>query len=100
MANEKRLVDANALVQLLRGKLIAKYPCTFYFGLIAAADEIEKIPAVDAVEVVHGNWKYRMEYEDFVDADCSVCGNTSLYMYKYCPNCGAKMDGGKDNGKE
>ena len=47
----KRLIDAKEVIRLLRGKWISKYPCSFYFGLIAAADEIEKLPTVDAVEV-------------------------------------------------
>lgn len=47
-----RLIDADAAVKLLRGKCVAKYPLTFCTGLFAAADEISKLPTVDAVEVV------------------------------------------------
>ena len=47
-----RLIDADAAVKLLRGKCVAKYPVTFCIGLFAAADEIAKLPTVDAVEVV------------------------------------------------
>lgn len=51
MANEKRLIDKMEAVKLLRGKCVAKYPCTFLMGLLAAATEIEKSPEVDSVEV-------------------------------------------------
>ena len=55
---------------------------------------IERIKAVDAVEVVHGRWKE--PYRQYVV--CSECG-TGYVKYEfieranYCPNCGAKMDG-------
>ena len=52
MANEKRLIDANDAVKLLRGKCVAKYPNTFLLGILASASEVEQMPTVDAVEVV------------------------------------------------
>lgn len=55
--------------------------------------EIETSPAVDAVEVVHGQWIEKTGY-----AVCSVCLDEcwadSVLEYNFCPNCGAKMDGG------
>lgn len=46
------LIDRNDAIKLLRGEAVGKYPQSFYFGLFAAADEIRKLPTVDAVEVV------------------------------------------------
>ena len=46
-----RLIDANEAIQHLRGACVAKYPNTFMMGLFASADEIAKLPTVDAVEV-------------------------------------------------
>ena len=69
--------------------------------------DIEAAPTVDAVEVVHGRWE-EMHYEggilDGTNFDrCSVCGYERVFddpefktVFKYCPNCGAKMDGGAD----
>ena len=61
---------------------------------------IESVPAADVVPVVNGRWKqteapFMNEYEE-----CSVCGYRTVwgYRFNYCPNCGAKMDGGEDNG--
>lgn len=73
-------------------------PNCFTASLIANAQ------TVDAVEVVHGRWE-EMHYEggilDGTNFDrCSVCGYERVFddpalktVFKYCPNCGAKMDG-------
>ena len=60
---------------------------------------IDRIKPVDAVEVVHGRWDAEYEYEDFRHAHCSVCGEVSEYMYKYCPNCGAICEVAKNEQK-
>lgn len=49
---KQRLIDVNEAVKLLRGSCVARYPSTFLMGLFAAADEIAKLPTVDAVPVV------------------------------------------------
>ena len=51
-------------------------------------------PAVDAAPVVHGRWFY---HDDGV-ITCSECGNAESSDSYYCRYCGAKMDGGADNG--
>ena len=66
---------------------------------------IKSMPTIEAVPVVHGEW---LEQEDMMlDTyyDCSVCGESfttidgtpSDNLFNYCPNCGAKMDGGVKN---
>ena len=50
MADE--LISRQAAIKLLRGECVAKYPSSFCFGLSAAADELSKLPTVDAVGVV------------------------------------------------
>lgn len=59
--------------------------------------EIEAIPAADVVEVRHGRW---VDSEE--DGHLSICGVCNypvdrFYKTNYCPNCGAKMDGGADD---
>lgn len=60
--------------------------------------EINSIPAADVAPVVHGRWN--------ADETCSLCGEKSTegldatkwdyWLPSYCPNCGAKMDGGEE----
>ena len=57
------------------------------------------------IPVVHGKWEdkeviHKRCIEEWQSARCSACGkyHTTPYMYyfddfKFCPNCGAKMDG-------
>ena len=49
-------------------------------------------PTADVVEVKHGKWKKVYEiYPRYVCTSCKHLYNNK--GYKYCPNCGAKMDG-------
>ena len=57
---------------------------------------IDNLPAADVVEVRHGEWVVCGTFDDFIT--CSVCKSNKYpfgYDFKYCPECGAKMDGGK-----
>lgn len=56
------------------------------------------IPDGDVVEVKHGKWEIKTVRGES-ELYCSVCGNSSgiLYEYRFCPNCGAKMDLEDDN---
>lgn len=67
---------------------------------------IASTPTVDAVEVVHGRWIEEREIPSYSNknipvVECSKCRclfcdiiNVHSFMYHFCPNCGAKMDGG------
>ena len=69
--------------------------------------ELRDVPAADVAPVVHGEW-VRPHWKGSVFCyDCSVCGNEVIHqeyrwrdkkIYPICPWCGAKMDGGADNG--
>lgn len=88
-----RLIDADALGvgRCSRDVLPADY-CAGWNGLIRL---LEKAPTVDAVPVVHGRWDNMDGYK--TRKVCSECGwDVPEYgkFYSYCPNCGAKMDGG------
>lgn len=51
-------------------------------------------PAADVAPVVHGKWERSIYAEDFYR--CSECSSVWPRTSKFCPNCGAKMDGGAD----
>ena len=67
---------------------------------VSLAAAIHQTPAEDVAPVVHGNW-IRIDTDGEAISKCSVCKfpvSTFWNESNYCPNCGAKMDGGKDNG--
>lgn len=64
--------------------------------------------AADVAPVVHGRWISWEEAGNFVPSldrhECSVCHDAAQVLVNgfellsdYCPNCGAKMDGGNEN---
>lgn len=60
---------------------------------------LDRIPAADVAEVVHGQWiKDDFLSDDVNNAEkCSRCGELIGWfgnLPNYCPNCGAKMMGG------
>ena len=60
---------------------------------------IANAPSVDVVPVVHGRWIERRAPHAMGgnSAKCSACNKSVQYLgnpLNYCPNCGAKMDGG------
>ena len=68
-------------------------------GVCDSINAVEGVNIVDAVPVRHGRWL------DICKADgslreCSVCHGWQVhneeYIPKYCPDCGAKMDGDGD----
>jgi hypothetical protein len=62
-------------------------------------DGATNLPAADVAQVVHGEWLLRHEGRGHY-WECSVCHeNPCIYVTKhtkFCPNCGAKMDGDSD----
>ena len=72
-------------------------------GWNAAVKILKEAPTVDIQEVKHGEWKlcYEDWREQIAGDECSACGfqhyGTCISRYHYCPNYGAKMDGGKED---
>lgn len=70
------------------------------------ANDIMRFPRADVQPVKHGKWEEIEEYGGWGDTyfRCSVCGDewdldagTPIENgMKYCPNCGARMDGEKN----
>lgn len=63
---------------------------------------IAAFPSADVAPVVHGRWEHGYYcYEPATQCSvCKVClakGHRAEKQFTYCPNCGAKMDGGADH---
>lgn len=97
-----RLIDANALMGKVCGNCQQKdcvpdatdtvYGCMF-------AESVEEANTIEAEPVRHGRWtKDCCEYRYFY-YKCSACGFVNDARSKYCPHCGAKMNGGADNAR-
>lgn len=74
----------------------------YIFG-VDVVRRLHEVPAADVAPVVHGEW-YLLDDCANAGLYCSVCSrrvHREEFAYKklrskYCPHCGAKMDGGED----
>ena len=65
-------------------------------GLDRAQRAILDAPAADVAPVVHGRWLYHTLIDGHIHAECSECHKVRI-IDNFCPNCGAKMDGGDND---
>lgn len=90
-----RPIDADRALEIVRDQGIAHpnaYHLTNYATLI-----LREAPTIDVAPVVHGRWI--MHDDEFgLTCECSACHIETMGDGNYCPNCGAKMDGGVGNG--
>ena len=104
MENEKRLIDAN---EVPKNKFFLSRPT---LDKIAIREVLANCPTVDAVEVVHGEWIYHECVSSCDGAisgySCSKCCifvdeeifDMDEFHKDFCGHCGAKMDGGNEDG--
>lgn len=60
---------------------------------------IEVLPAADVAPVVHSRWEHKIRDDGENIGICHNCKYPVDWFWgqaKYCPNCGAKMDGGEE----
>ena len=79
-----------------RSALLAEYDRVHVGPPGGARKLMEEAPVVDAVRVQHRQWDRRRTFS--TDVICSGCGTLqttkdSQYKSRFCPGCGAKMDG-------
>lgn len=90
-------IDREAVLHAILGEPTESHYPSWY------AERIKALHAADVVPVVHGRWE-RDEDGDWYCTNCyevvAICesGRERTYRKPYCPNCGARMDGGADNG--
>lgn len=101
-----RLIDKYALkVELDAWARIIQNPD--HYMRADALHIIDTAPEIDAVPVVRGEWIAEQKGAEYCEFRCSACdgsvGQTDQFdetevkqfseWYKYCPTCGARMDG-------
>jgi hypothetical protein len=104
MANEKRMIDANALKFHYAKMLYPDGTASNGYHAFVTSVEVKDAPTVEAVEVVHGRWlktKESLGWSEVDCVECSICHESWLsdeddsfdYLehWHYCPNCGADM---------
>lgn len=106
-----RLIDADAL----KFTMLYKENWLRGTGVESPAvwkSDVDDMPTIDAVEVRHGRWVHvathemHDKYGGLVgEAYCSECElystqltNIGYVEYDYCPRCGARMDGRREDG--
>lgn len=102
MTDMPEYIDRKALQEMLNAKseMAQGTPKQVF---CAVAKMVELLPAADVVPVVHGEWERSPKQYSYYQYRCSACGcdnyshitrNGVVKVMKFCPNCGAKMDGG------
>lgn len=68
------------------------------FGMKNIKELINAIPAADVAPVGHGVWVCVNKIDPISGYRCSKCRRrVGFDLTPYCPNCGAKMDGGDND---
>ena len=84
---------------IAREKVLAKAaPVAGCFSNMISAYDVIMLPAADVAPVRHGRWVHTDLASHWHGKDeCSECiyheqDRSDLSSFRYCPNCGAKMD--------
>lgn len=59
---------------------------------------VADMPAADVAPVVHGRWIFgTANHREWMKCSECLVSQTPTGVFTYCPNCGARMDGGTGN---
>lgn len=100
--NEIRLIDANAASEKIIHD-ITIHADEVGIGIAAIVKAVaislrdeKDFPTIEAEHVRFGRWKTKVIHDTYC-YQCSYCNSVYIGDTHYCPNCGARMDGGADN---
>lgn len=104
-------IEREVVIRMLEAKADMCAASGYDAAFQNAAKMVKLIPEANVAPVVHAQWQHREG--DYAVARCDRCkqhfdttwnGVTAkeyfvkfAKAYKYCPNCGAKMDGGVED---
>ena len=87
-----RLIESNKVIPLVR-LMLMNHPKAD--AICENMQKIVDIHTIEAEPVVHGKWIDAREFcGDYMCSNCDALYGTN--KFNYCPNCGAKMDGGAE----
>lgn len=109
-----RYIDSDVLLAkykaIISDHIIDKWnekaaPASWAHAYLDFIDDIENVPTADVAPVRHGRWIVEKGSGEY--AVCSECKGKSgtqwdgvepiPLMTRYCPHCGARMDGGEND---
>lgn len=93
----KEYIEREAVIEIINSLNIA--------SALYAGRKIINLPPADVAPVRHGRWEERDDGFGGTYYHCSVCGEDWCTIdgtpaengMRYCPQCGAKMDGDADD---
>lgn len=111
METVSRYIDADILAELVEEEFdgLVVYDVPPDEAVADFCDIIDSCPTIDVAPVVHGRWiEPSLEKTNKMGlcgsglCRCSVCRHEEPVFeeypkYKYCPNCGAKMESEENN---
>ena len=96
-----RLIDADWLLNAIEKLKVRNTSNTAtIFDVLGVLDDVEKIIKAAPINepVKHGHWIFAEDMVSYIK--CSECGDDICWVNtkrpKYCPHCGARMDGDKN----
>ena len=92
-------INREALLAQLKEKASYNVSPMYRRGYDDCAATVLNAAAADVAPVVHGRW-LQVDSTKCRCSQCDIIAFIALYPHgdkSFCPNCGAKMDGGADN---